>query len=119
MTFCGLRIVLFSATFLVLLCPPLVFAGVQARFSLDSPAGGPFPSDQFTVADSSHNTKRRVNLAISDCAVRQSECDDLAVINTVVGFNVESRLSIPFDGPVDVMTVTCDAVLLVRCEDVA
>src|SRR5439155_1147476 len=35
MTFCGLRIVLFSATFLVLLCPPLVFAGVQADELLD------------------------------------------------------------------------------------
>ena len=116
MTFCGLRIVLFSATFLVLLCPPLVFAGVQARFSLDSPAGGPFPSDQFTVADSSHNTKRRVNLPIPDCAVRQSECDDLAVINTLDGFNVEPRLSIPFDGPIDVTTVTSETVFLVSLE---
>jgi len=116
MTFCGRRIVLFSATFLVLLCPPLVFAGVQARFSLDSPAGGPFPSDQFTVADSSHNTKRRVNLPIPDCAVRQSECDDLAVINTLDGFNVEPRLSIPFDGPIDVTTVTSETVFLVSLE---
>src|SRR2546428_4619829 len=116
MTFCGRRIVLFSATFLVLLCPPLVFAGVQARFSLDSPAGGPFPSDQFTVADSSHNTKRRVNLPIPDCAVRQSECDDLAVINTLDGFNVEPRLSITFDGPIDVTTVTSETVFLVSLE---
>src|SRR5436309_15025587 len=116
MTFCGLRIVLFSATFLVLLCPPLVFAGVQARFSLDSPAGGPFPSDQFTVAYSSHNTKRRVNLPIPDCAVRHSECDDLAVINILDGFNVEPRLSFPFDGPIDVTTVTHGSLFHVRLD---
>src|SRR2546427_6904874 len=116
MTFCGRRILLVSATSLVLLCPPLVFAGVQAKFSRDSPAGGPFPSDRFTVAASSHNTKRRVNLPMPDCAARPSDCEDLAVINTLDGFNVEPRLSIPFDGPIDVTTVTSETVFLVSLE---
>jgi len=64
---------------------------------LDSPASGPFPSDRFTIADPSQNTQRRVDLPIPDCAVRQSDCEDLAVINTLDGFHIEPRLSIPFD----------------------
>ena len=117
MTWRGRLSVLAFSTFLVVLSPPLAFAGVQAKFSLDSPAGGPFPSDQFTVADPSQNTKRRVNLPIPDCTVRQSDCEDLAVINTLDGFNVEPRLSIPFDGPIDVTTVTSETVFLVSLDN--
>ncbi len=113
MTSCAQRIVLASAMFLVLLCPSLVFAGVQALFSLEMPTDGPFPSDRFTVADASHNTRRRVNLPISDCTVRQSDCEDLAVLNTLDGFSADPRLSIPFDGPIDVTTVTGKTVFLV------
>ena len=117
MACCGLRLVFASAVLVVLLCPLPVFAGVQAKFGQDSPTGGPFPSDQFTVPDSSQNTKRRVNLTRPDCDVRQSDCEDLAVINTLDGFNVEPRLSIPFDGPIDVTTVTSDTVFLVSLDD--
>jgi Bacterial virulence factor lipase N-terminal len=117
MTFFGGHVVLASAMCFVLLCPPPVFARVQAKFSLDSPAGGPFPSDRFTIADPSQNTGRRVNLPIPDCAVRQSDCEDLVVINTLDGFHIEPRLSIPFDGPIDVTTVTSEAVFLVSLDD--
>jgi hypothetical protein len=92
-------------------------AAVHARFDLGSPATGPFPSDWFTVADASHNTRRRVNLPMPDCAVRQSDCEDLAVINTLDGFNADPRLSIPFDGPIDVTTVTSETVFLVSLDD--
>ena len=95
--------------------PALVHAaGVQALFSLDNPVGGPFPSNLFTVADPSHNTGLRVNLPFPDCAVRPSDCLALAVINTLDGFNIQPRLSIPFSGPIDVNTVTSKAVFLVR-----
>ena len=99
-----------------LLCwPSLVLAAkVQVLFSLDNPAGGPFPSNLFTVADPSHNTGLRVNLPFPDCAVRPSDCLGLAVINTLDGFNVQPRLSIPFSGPIDVNTVTSKTVFLVR-----
>ncbi len=97
MTFGGRHFVIASAMSLVLLGPQPVFAGVQAKFGLDSPASGPFPSDRFTIADPSQNTQRRVDLPIPDCAVRQSDCEDLAVINTLDGFHIEPRLSIPFD----------------------
>ena len=35
---------------------PALAAGVQPRFDLSSPSGGPFPSDVFTVTDPSQNT---------------------------------------------------------------
>jgi hypothetical protein len=92
--------------------PIQAVAAVQALFDLSTPSGGPFPSDQFTVPDPSHNTRRRVNLPRPDCTVRPSDCEDLAVINTLDGFNLQPRLSIPFDGPIDVTTVSSRTVFL-------
>src|SRR5262249_14715137 len=65
------------------------------------------------VADSSHNTGLRVNLPFPNCADRPSDCSDLEVINTLDGFNVQPRLSIPFNGPIDVSTVTSQNIFLV------
>jgi len=88
-------------------------SGVHALFNLDSPSGDPFPSDRFTVPDSSHNTGLRVNLPKPDCSVRPSDCQDLDVINTLDGFNLQPQLSIPFDGVIDVETVTGNTVFLI------
>src|SRR3989441_1621206 len=93
-------------------------AGVEARFDLSSPAGGPFPSDRFTVFDHENNTGLRVSLPKPDCAVRVSDCADLDVINTLDGFNLQPRLSIPFSGPIDVSSVSSSTVFLVRLGDV-
>src|SRR5712692_3641341 len=102
------------AVSLVLLWSPLTLAaGVQARFNLESPTSGPLPSDVFTVPDPSHNTGLRINLPKPDCTVRPSDCADLDVINTLDGFNVQPRLSIPFSGPINVNTVTSETVFLV------
>jgi hypothetical protein len=92
---------------------PTAAASVHALFDLAAPTTGPFPSDWFTVTDRSHKTRRRVNLPLPDCAERASDCEDLRVINTLDGFNVQPRLSIPFDGPIDVATVTSRTVFLV------
>jgi pimeloyl-ACP methyl ester carboxylesterase len=105
---------------LVLLVPLFAQTGrVHALFSLESPTGGPFPSDVFTVEDSSQNTGLRVNLPKPDCIQRPSDCEDLDVINTLDGFNVQPRLSIPFDGAIDVYSVTSDTVFLIKlvCRD--
>jgi hypothetical protein len=75
-------------------------------------AGGPFPSDRFTVNDPTQNTGLRVNLPKPDCAARPSDCEDLDVINTLDGFNLQPRLSLPFDGPIDAVTVNSDTVFL-------
>ena len=86
---------------------------VHALFDLNSPETGPFPSDRFTLPDASQNTGRRVDLPMPDCVVRQSDCEDVKVINTLDGFNADPRLSIPFDGPIDVSTVTSETIFLV------
>src|SRR5262249_49937540 len=67
----------------------------------------------FTVDDPSQNTGLRVNLPKPDCAARPSDCEDLDVINTLDGFNLQPRLSIPFDGAIDVETVNSRTVFLV------
>lgn len=89
----------------------------HALFDLTSHTGGPFPSDRFTVADASQNTGLRVNLAKPDCDARPSDCEDLDVINTLDGFNLQPRLSIPFDGAIDPATVTSNTVFLVSLGD--
>jgi len=80
-------------------------------------AGTPFPSDLFAVADPTQNTGLRVNLPKPDCLARPSDCQDLDVINTLDGFNLQPRLSIPFDGPIDVTTVTSETVFLISLGD--
>jgi hypothetical protein len=87
---------------------------VQVLFDLDNPAGGPFPSNLFTVPDPGHNTGLRVNLPKPDCGVRVSDCQNIDVLNTLDGFNLQPRLSIPFTGPIDVNSVTSDTVFLLN-----
>src|SRR2546425_5019375 len=103
---------------LVILLPSFAQVGrVHALSSLETLAGGPFPSDLFTVVDQSQNTGLRINLPKPDCLARPSDCEDLDVINTLDGFNLQPRLSIPFDGPIDVTTVTSETVFLISLGD--
>jgi hypothetical protein len=88
--------------------------GIRATYDSADPAGAPFPSDRFTVLDFSQNTFRRLNLPKPPCAQRPSDCADIDVINTLDGFNLQPRLAIPFDGPIDVSTVSSETVFLVR-----
>jgi hypothetical protein len=89
-------------------------SSVHALFDLAAPTTGPFPSDSFTVADRSQLTRRRVNLPLPDCGEQPSDCEDLTVVNTLDGFNLEPQFSIPFDGAIDVSTVTSATVFLLR-----
>jgi hypothetical protein len=101
-----------------LMVPTLAFgAGVQALFDLSTPAGGPFPSDRFSLADPSQLTGVRVNLPKPDCATHPSDCADVDVINTLDGFNLQPRLAIPFSGPIDPGTATSDTIFLVSLGD--
>src|SRR6266545_5237855 len=87
---------------------------VHPRFDLASVSGAPFPSDLYTVADRHNRTGRRVNMPLPDCSTRPSDCNDLAVVNTMDGFNLLPRISIPFDGPIDPSTVSSATVYLVE-----
>ncbi len=89
---------------------------VHAIFNLTATDGAPFPSNWFTVADSSQKTGLRVNLPRPDCSERASDCEDIDVINTLDGFNLLPRLSLPFDGPIDPSTVTSRSVVLVNLQ---
>ena len=72
-----------------------------------------FPSDRFTVHDRTQNTRRRVNLAKPDCTLNVVRCQDIDVLNTLDGFNIQPRLSIAFSGPIDVASVNSDSIFLV------
>jgi hypothetical protein len=102
------------------LTSPLAVAAapsVHAHFDLNSLQGSPFPSNRFTVADSTQNTGLRVDLPKHnfDCApsAPPSDCSDFDVLNELDGFNLQPRLSIPFDGPIDARSVSSKNVFLV------
>jgi hypothetical protein len=86
---------------------------VFARFDLEHPRTGPFPSDIFTVKDVKNITGRRLNYPLPNCHARPSDCDDLEVVNTFDGWGLEQQVSIPFTGNVDPETVSSDSVFLV------
>lgn len=102
--------------FAALCWPSLAPASVHALFDLASPAAGPFPSDQFTVADATQLTGRRVNLPRPDCTAQPNDCEDIDNINTLDGFNVQPQLTVTFDGPIDVTTVSSNNLLLVQLD---
>jgi hypothetical protein len=91
--------------------------GVHALFNLDVKTEAPFPTNWFTVADHSNLTNRRVNLPLPDCKVFVSDCQDLNVLNQLDGFNMQPRLSIPFDGPIDVHSVNSQDLFLINLGD--
>ena len=64
-----------------------------------------FPSNALTTHDRSQLTGLRVNLPMPNCATNPSDCADVAVLNTLDGFNIQPRISISFSGPIDVSTV--------------
>lgn len=99
---------------LALLCPRVALAAsTHPLFDLTAPSGGPFPSDRFTVPDAAQNTGLRVALPKPDCVARPSDCSDIDLLDELDGFNVSPRLSIPFDGPIDLSTVTSANIFLV------
>ena len=108
---------------LVLLAVPcfaplgVLAAGVEVLFDRHDRTKTIFPSDQFTKLDFTQNTFRRVKLAKpADCTstpVLALQCQDIDVLNTLDGFNIQPRISIPFSGAIDVSSVNSDSVYLV------
>lgn len=90
-----------------------VLALVLPTAAFAASAGQPFPSNLHTTADASQVTGLRVDLAKPDCAVRPSDCADIDVLNTLDGFNIQPRISVPFSGPIDLATATSDNIFLV------
>lgn len=93
-------------------------ARVQVKYDLSDVASSPFPTDRYAVRDWSNQSYRRVNLPMPDCAVRVSDCQDIAVINTLDGFSTQPRITVPFTGAIDPNSVTSNSVYLLNLGDV-
>lgn len=99
----------------------LVRATLFAAFALALPgvalagtsAGQPFPSNLYTVPDASQLTGVHVDLPTPDNATHPSDYADVAVLDTLDGFNIQPRISIPFSGPIDLSTVSSSTIFLV------
>jgi len=76
-------------------------------------AGQPFPSNLYTTVDHSQITGLRVDLPKPDCTARPSDCADIAVLDTLDGFNIQPRISVPFSAPIDPATATSSNIFLV------
>jgi Bacterial Ig-like domain len=85
--------------------PGLALAGTSV--------GQPFPSNLYTTPDATQLTGLRVDLPKPDCAARPSDCADIDVLNTLDGFNVQPRISVPFSGPIDLSTVDSSNIFIV------
>ena len=98
-----------AAVSLALLFPGGALAGTKA--------GQPFPSNLYTVDDDTQITGLRVNLPKPDCATHPSDCADINVLDTLDGFNIQPRISIPFSRPIDLSTVSSSTIFLVGPQD--
>src|SRR5712671_6172037 len=94
-----------AAVSLVLLVPGGALAGTKA--------GQPFPSNLYSVDDDTQITGLRVDLPKPDCATHPSDCADVDVLDTLDGFNIQPRISIPFSAPIDLSTVSSSTIFLV------
>lgn len=87
---------------LTLLTAALAVAGnVTVAFDPRDPAIGPFPTDFLTTPDATQLSGRRVNLPMPDCTGRQGDCQEMALINQLDGFNVQAGLMVRFNGAVN------------------
>ena len=100
------------ATVLVVLA--LIFPA--AAFAAPS-AGQSFPSNLYTAADPSQKTGLHVDLPKPDCGTHPTDCADIAVLDTLDGFNIQPRISIPFSEPIDLSTVSSNTIFLVGPAD--
>ena len=94
----------------------LVTNGVSPRFELTAIETSPYPSDWLTVLDDDQVTGLRVTLPKPDCAQRPSDCEDIDVLNTLDGFNLQPRLAIPFNGDIDLSSVSSGTVFLLALD---
>jgi hypothetical protein len=87
-------------------------SNVAVQLSARDPDAAPFPSDRHTVADAAQLSGRRIALPKPDCAVRVNDCLDVDVLNTLDGFSVAPRFTVPFTGDIDPATVNSSSIYL-------
>jgi Bacterial Ig-like domain len=97
------------------LAAALVFPG--GALAGTTAAGQPFPSNLYAAPDATQLTGIHVDLPKPDCATHPSDCADVAVLNSLDGFNIQPRISIPFSEPIDLSTVSSKTIFLVGPND--
>lgn len=102
---------------LAVACACIVAPASLADDDHETTAGQPFPSNLYTVPDQTQITGLHVSLPQPDCATHPSDCADVAVLDTLDGFNIQPRISIPFSGPIKLSTVTSRSIFLVGPHD--
>src|SRR5215211_2900402 len=70
------------------------------------------PDDALTVADANQLTGRRMNLPLPNCTTRPSDCDDVRLVNTLDGWDLDPRVEVRFSGPIDLGKVTVSTLYL-------
>jgi len=86
-------------------------AGGVSVVSGSTPETTVFPNDRFTVIDTGQLSGKRINLPMPTCtATSYSACDDVRVLNSLDGFDLQPRVSIPFSGPIQLDSVNSTTV---------
>jgi Bacterial Ig-like domain len=106
---------IFVAATLAAACASILVPAALAKEQ--TTAGQPFPSNLYTVPDDTQVTGLRVQLPRPDCSTHPSDCQNIAVLDTLDGFNIQPRVSIPFSGPIDLATVSAHSIFLVGPHD--
>lgn len=73
----------------------------------------PMPTNLDTVPDATQATGLRVDLPKPNCRSFPSDCADIAVLDTLDGFNIQPRITIPFSKPIDLKTVSSSTIFLI------
>ena len=102
--------------FFILLLALNSSAAVTVRYEPASPEIGPFPSDVLTVADAAQKTGRRVQMALPNCSLEPSSCDELREVNLLDGFALQPRLRVRFTGAINPDTLR-DGMYLVTLDN--
>src|SRR5919107_4905847 len=79
------------------------------------PPPGPLtilPDDALTVADANQLTGRRMALPLPDCTARPSDCDDIRLVNSLDGWDLDPRVEVRFSGPIDLSRVSASTLYL-------
>ena len=75
---------------------------------------GVFPNDRLTRKDSRQVTGLRVALPLRNCRARPSDCNERRLVNQLDGFDIDPRIAIRFDRPIDVAKVTPSSLYVQR-----
>ena len=87
------------------------------KFGLDARESGIFPTDFFTVPDATMKTGLTRQSAASRLRCPRDGLPGPGALNALDGFNMQPRVTVPFDGDIDPSTVTSQNMFFVELGD--